>query len=149
MANDFMGSFPVDKDGVPTAEMDIFKTADGKRFSMREMGLIVSFSSGNLGIEDFIALSGEHKRPLGAACASITVPKFYTYLQTGQLIGLSGGMPGAAEYELMSGFKGDARTGMVPQTTTHLLIMLLIVLGNILGFERKPPIEPTPGVGPK
>lgn len=137
MSIDFLGPFPTDREGAPTASLEIFKNSLGKPFSMQDIGMIIGFTAGNKGIEDYIALAGEHKRPMGAACASVYLPRFYTYLQTRQLVGLAGGMPGAAEYEKLMGFCGPARLGMGPQSLCHLAIMGLIILGNLLWWLDK------------
>lgn len=130
-SRDFTGSFPADKEGVKTSELNIFRNSGGREFSIKDIGIIVSFSSGYLGIEDFIYASGDHGRPMGTACTSVNIPMYYTYLQTGQLVGMAGGMPGAAEYERLLGYRGEAGKGMGPQSFAHLVIMLLIILGNL------------------
>ncbi|MCJ7507431.1 MAG: hypothetical protein MUO85_01715, partial [candidate division Zixibacteria bacterium] len=61
----------------------------------------------------------------------------YSYLQTKQLVGLLGGMKGAAEYEKLSKNYGRAMVGMDPQSIIHLLIIFFIVIGNIGYFVTK------------
>jgi hypothetical protein len=142
LSRDFLGTYATDRDGTPTRDQPIFQNADGKAFSAQDFGIIVSFSGGALGIEDFISLAGEHGRPLGTACTSINVPLFYTFFQTRQLVGLTGGMPGAAEYEMLVGYRGGAREGMIPQSFAHLAILLFILFGN-LGRLAPSPGRPT------
>lgn len=48
--------------------------------------------------------------------------------------GLLGGLKGAAEYEKLINEPATATRGMVAQTGAHLLIVILIVLGNIAYF---------------
>lgn len=132
LTGNFLGPFPTDKKGMETATMGIFGNPDARPFSMRDVGIIVSISGGNHGIEEFISISGDHQRPMGTACTSVKIPKYYTYVQTGQLIGMTGGMPGAAEYEKLIEYSGPARKGMTPQSLAHLGIMLFIILGNLI-----------------
>lgn len=74
---------------------------------------------------------------LGAGLTAVMAPKYYPFLQTGQLSGMMSGMKGAAEYEnllLKYGYTegtGKAETGMNSQTLVHLLIIVLIIVGNI------------------
>ncbi|MEO0205194.1 MAG: hypothetical protein ABIL22_00790 [candidate division WOR-3 bacterium] len=74
---------------------------------------------------------------LGAGLTAVMAPKYYPFLQTGQLSGMMSGMKGAAEYEnllLKYGYTegtGKAETGMNSQTLIHLLIIMLIIIGNI------------------
>ncbi|MCK4352134.1 hypothetical protein KAW65_01875 [candidate division WOR-3 bacterium] len=76
-------------------------------------------------------------------CTGITgviAPEIYPWLQSGQISGMLGGIKGAAEYEILlkknklSKVEGTASVAMDPQSITHLLIMLFIVLANISYF---------------
>ncbi len=61
------------------------------------------------------------------------------FWESGQLSGFVVGMSGAAEYESLSGFRGKALSGMDAQSFGHILIALLVVLGNVgyLSSKRK------------
>ena len=131
LCTDFMGPYPQDKDGTPTDNMEIFKTASGRKFSMNDVALIISYTAGTNGIEAFISNEMFHKRPMAAGCTSVNIPRFTTYIQTGQLVGMIGGLPGAAEYESLVDHKGEGRAGMSPQSIAHLVIMIFIILGNL------------------
>jgi hypothetical protein len=69
--------------------------------------------------------------PMGAGVTAVMAPKSYSFLQTGQMVGLLGGMKGAAEYEKLSRNPGRATRGMDPQSIIHLVIIIFIVLGNV------------------
>ncbi len=74
---------------------------------------------------------------VGAGLTAVMAPKYYPFLQTGQVAGMMSGMKGAAEYEklvLDHGYArepGDAETGMNSQSMIHILIIIFIILGNI------------------
>lgn len=74
---------------------------------------------------------------VGAGLTAVMAPKYYPFLQTGQMAGLMSGMKGAAEYEklvLDHGYArtlGTADTGMNSQSMIHILIMVFIILGNV------------------
>lgn len=131
MTSDFFNPYPADRAGNQTIPMPIFQTSDSGRFSIKDIGIIISFTAGTAGIESFISVAGEHQRPMAAGCTSVNIPRFYTYMQTNQLIGLTGGLPGAAEYESLIDYVGQARRGVVSQSVAHLVIMAFIILGNI------------------
>lgn len=131
MTSDFMGTYSRDREGRTTRTMDIFQTDDGEEFTIKDIDMIISFTAGTGGIEEFIHVSGEHGRPMAAGCTSVNIPRFITYVQTGQLVGIAGGLPGAAEYETLVGYMGTGRGGMASQSFGHLIIMIFIVLGNI------------------
>ena len=75
--------------------------------------------------------------PMGAGVTAVMAPKTYSYLQTEQMVGLLGGMKGAAEYEKLSQNEGTATRGMDPQSIIHMLIIAFIVLGNIGYFVSR------------
>ncbi|HEY9069855.1 MAG TPA: hypothetical protein VIV61_06325 [Candidatus Ozemobacteraceae bacterium] len=131
MAKDIFQPYPVDRAGRRAPGLEIFRNADGRGFSMADIGLIVSLTGGNHGIDDYVYTAGEHHRPLAAACTSIAIPRLQTYLQTGQMLGMAGGMPGAAEYERLVGIRGSATAGIDSQSMAHLLILSFILLGNL------------------
>ena len=137
MTKNFLDSYQQDRDANMTQNMPIFQKADGTRFSMKDFGLLISFTAGTGGIDDYIAASGEHGRVMAAACTSVNIPRFYTYLQTGQLIGLVGGLPGAAEYEALIAHHGPARRAIAPQSVTHMVIIGFILLGNLAYLAEK------------
>ncbi len=70
-------------------------------------------------------------------------PDNYPFLQTGQLVGQLGGMKGGAEYEQLivdAGYyqkPGMASKAMSAIAYSHILIILLIVLGNIGYFVTR------------
>jgi len=72
--------------------------------------------------------------PILVGCTAVSAPQYYAYLQTDQMSGLLGGLKGAAEYEKLINEPASATRGMVAQTGAHLLIVILIVLGNIAYF---------------
>lgn len=158
MVADFMSSFPTDSYDKPTGSMPVFKNPDGRKFEMSDVGIIISFTAGTNGIEAFINVAGDHKRPMAAGCTSVNIPRFVTYLQTGQMVGMTAGLPGAAEYEsLLSNVReqdgkltpikdskgkalnleGKGIKGMTPQSIAHLVIMIFIIVGNLAYIAEK------------
>ena len=67
---------------------------------------------------------------LGSGTTAVGAPNFYPYVQSGQLLGLLGGLKGAAEYETLIDYPGDATKGMDAQSIVHALIVIFILLGN-------------------
>jgi hypothetical protein len=74
---------------------------------------------------------------------------YYPYLSSKQLVGLIGGMKGAAEYEKRFDITGDARRGMDAQSLVHVIVALLVILGNVALFAagRGRPAPGRPGAG--
>ena len=64
-------------------------------------------------------------------------PYAQTYVASGQLAGLLSGVPGAAEYEAQAELPGMAVRGLDSQAAVHLLLVVLIVLGNLVFGVRR------------
>ena len=64
-------------------------------------------------------------------------PYAQTYVAAGQLTGLLSGVPGAAEYEAQAQLPGTAVRGLDSQAAVHLLLVVLIVLGNLVFGVRR------------
>jgi hypothetical protein len=75
--------------------------------------------------------------PIGAGVTAVSAPEFYPYVQANQLIGLLGGLAGAAEYEALIEFTGKATKGMDAQSLGHVVIVVFIVLGNLVHLARR------------
>jgi hypothetical protein len=80
--------------------------------------------------------------PLLALTSAVGLPLAYPYRQSGQLSGLASGLPGAAQYEKLLGYSGQATRGMDAQTLGHLAILLFIVLGNVVWFFSRRKVAP-------
>ena len=76
--------------------------------------------------------------PVGTGTTAVQAPLLYPYYP-GQLVGLLGGLKGAAEYEAalakqhpeLAPRARQATVLMGPQAVAHLLIVVLIILGNV------------------
>jgi hypothetical protein len=82
--------------------------------------------------------------PVGVGVAAVVAPQLYPYYPR-SIIGILGGVKGAAEYEqelvrTHERFADMATPGlrmMGPQTLAHVVIMAFIVIGNIAFFVSK------------
>jgi hypothetical protein len=82
-------------------------------------------------------VQGRFHLPMVAGVTAVSAPEFYPYLQSGQLVGLLGGMAGAAEYEKIRGEKGTATRGMDAQSMAHVFVALCILAGNWVQWRRR------------
>jgi hypothetical protein len=88
----------------------------------------------NATVEYWIQIvNAQYKIPVGAGVTAVVAPKMYSFVESGQMTGLLGGMKGAAEYELLVAKEGTATRGMDAQSLSHLLIIFLVIIGNV-GF---------------
>lgn len=81
-----------------------------------------------------------YKANIASGVTAVMAPDYYPFLQTGQLIGQLSGMKGAAEYEQLIVDKGYyprkdmASRAMNAISSSHLLLIVLIIVGNIAYF---------------
>jgi hypothetical protein len=105
-----------------------------------DISLVISLSTGEPGFRQWLYY-GQSKFGMKVATGvtAVSAADAFPYLNSGQLIGLFGGMKGAAEYETILAKNGyrlpsqDAIKAMDAQSLGHLFIMLFIIVGNI-GF---------------
>ncbi len=135
--------FPQDANGNPLIEMPMLR----EHKSLREVDLAFT-TSGSSACRSWIVYGREKiGLPVAFGVTAVMATDYYPYIQSGQIIGQMGGLRGAAEYEVLLFENGitettdKAFTGMDVQSAAHLLIILLIVMGNIAffagGFHKK------------
>jgi len=106
--------------------------------SASDIALVISMSMGVPGSDQWIwYYHARYRGKLATAQTAIGAPRYYPYLQTGQLVGLIGGMKGAAEYERLVKTRGFATIGMDSQSVAHLLIIGFVILGNFIFWMQK------------
>jgi hypothetical protein len=128
LGQDFRNPFPKDYYGTPTDSLPVMKGI--KNFSSVKLVLSVNATSG----VDFWLQYGQSRFrfPLAIGMTAVMASDYYTYVQSGQLVGLIGGLKGAAEYEtLMHEKDGYATRVMNIQSVVHCIVVGFILVGNI------------------
>ncbi len=123
--------FPEDFWGTPLDRIPMMRDLN----AYKDFPLVINLSGS--AIADYyirIAATRYHRR-LVLGCTAVMATDYYPYLSSGQLLGLVGGMKGAAEYERLMGLTGDARRGMDAQSLVHVVVVLLVILGNVALFS--------------
>jgi len=99
-----------------------------------DVAILASFAHG-IQVETWIAFAGARfGQQIIGGVTGVVAPDLYPYLQSGQLAGFLGGLKGASEYESLIEKKGLATRGMPAQSTAHILVIILIVIGSIAEF---------------
>jgi hypothetical protein len=134
MGQGIANAFPRDYQGKDTRSLPIMRNVrDYSSFP-----LLVNISAGYPGTKEWVQqVQGRFHLPMVAGVTAVSAPEFYPYLQTGQLVGLLGGMAGAAEYEKLRGEKGTATRGMDAQSMAHVFVALCILAGNWVHWRRR------------
>jgi hypothetical protein len=136
--------FPTDYYGTPVDEYPIMEGIE----NYDDIHLVICLS-GSTFPEFWVAFAHErYGANVAAGVTAVMAADYYPFLQTGQMVGLLGGLKGAAEYEKLIGYEdmfgrlGNGIKGMDAQTVIHLFIVVIVILGNIayavnLRHERK------------
>ncbi len=130
LGRSFSGSFPKDIDGRPVENLPLMKNIN----TYADIDFVMSMSAGDPGLPFWIMMAqGRYGKKVGGGCTAVSAPMLYPYYPN-QLVGLLGGMKGAAEYELLVSAKGAATKGMDAQSIAHAAIVLFVIIGNIFYF---------------
>lgn len=133
MGQGILNAFPRDYRANDTRSMPIMRgVRDYSSFPM-----LVSISAGYPGTKEWVQqVQSRFHIPMVAGVTAVSAPEYYPYLQSRQLLGLLGGMAGAAEYEKARNEKGTATRGMDAQSLAHFFVALCILLGNVVLWSK-------------
>jgi hypothetical protein len=113
--------------------------------TVADFDFICAIGSGFPGVKEWVQFAGDPtKTPVGGGVTAVEAPLLYPYYPQ-QLVGLMGGLVGAAEYEAAlvnhyPRFGEAAQTALIrmfPQTAAHLVIVAFVILGNISFFAQR------------
>ena len=134
--------------GMGTAIESVFKTDYGKK-PLSEIPMMQSIKNyDHIALVLDLAASGtpelwitftntRYKQQVAAGVTGVMVSELYPFIQSGQLVGLMPGLLGAAEYETLIDTPEKATAGMSVQSFVHLLVVVLVVIGNVAFFIHR------------
>jgi hypothetical protein len=118
--------FPVDGYGTPLDSIPMLQGVN----SYRQISLVVNLTASS-GAEYWIQFAqGRYRAPMILGATAVMATDYYQYLSSKQILGLIGGMKGAAEYERLIDVFGNGRRGMDAQSMVHVIVVLLVIVGN-------------------
>lgn len=134
-AQNIRAVFPTDYRGKPLDQYPIMQGVN----TAADFKLIAEFATGIPGPAEWIRqVQTRYKVPLACGVVAVMGPQNEPYLQSGQLVGLlGGGLKSAAEYEVATHMPGSATAAMDAQSLGHLIIVLIVILGNIAYFAER------------
>jgi len=142
MGQNFRIPFPEDYYGTPLDSLPMM----GGITNYDNVKAILNISAGSATEYWINYANGRYNAMLAIGVTGVMTSDYYPFLQSGQIFGLIGGMKGAAEYEHLAEKGGyisrekdqlSAYKSMPIQTTTHVVVILFIVIGNIGFFLSK------------
>ncbi len=96
-----------------------------------DIAVIVGLEAGSVGDAWVQYAQARYNAKIILGGTAVVAPDWYPYLQSHQIVGLIGGLRGAADYENLVHHKALAYYGMTPQAAVHILIVIFIILGNL------------------
>ncbi len=135
LGKDFRKVFTQDTNGTLIENIPALKSVR----NLQDFKYVMSFSAGVPGIKEWVQVGHDmYKTPVSGGVTAVSAPSILVYVnEQQQLTGLLGGMKGAAEYEVLIKIPGTATQGMDAQSFAHLIIIILIIIGNINYFYNK------------
>lgn len=146
LGEDIAGAFPTDVNGTPLSEIPMMKSLH----DIKQVQVIFTAATGLIGEWWITQVHSQVGTPVIIGPTAVSAPKYYAFLNSGQLVGMLGGMKGAAEYEsllrrqypTLAKFYRTTRDftatkGMDAQTVIHTVILAFIVLGNYAYFRHR------------
>jgi hypothetical protein len=138
---DMKKMYTTDVRGTAIDELEVMKPVQ----NLTSFDLIVGLGGGTPGIKEWILFAGDPGGiPIAGGCTAVQAPLLYPYWPN-QLLGLMGGIKGAAEYEselirCYPEYEDKSHPGinmMGPQAIAHIVIMVFIIIGNITFFIER------------
>jgi len=133
MGSDIPTTFPRDYAGTPVEQLPLMKGIK----NLGNFDFMVNISAGYPGTREWVQFGADRfglKMVSGSTAVQTTEMSPYVGKQ---LLGLMGGMRGAAEFEQLSGYPGRALKFMVGQSVAHVIVILFILIGNIAYFATR------------
>ncbi len=128
MGESFKSMFPSDLNYTPYDSIPLLKNVS----NFSNIDWSINFSAGKPGTVEWIQVAVDrYNLPMSAGNTAVQAPMVYPYLNAGQLLGLMGGMSGAAEFEKLTNLPGKATTFLLSQTFAHVVVILFIIIGNV------------------
>ena len=111
--------------------------------SLQNVKYVFSFSAGDPGLTHWIMVARDkYGIPVAGGTTAVSAPGFLPFVNDQmQLHGLLGGLKAAAEYEFLLGYEGAASLNMNPQSVAHVLILILIAIGNVKAWRKRKTIQ--------
>ncbi len=142
MGSSFKSMFQTDYYGTPYDDIPLIRNVT----NFSNIDFVFNLSAGYPGTVEWVQVAVDrYGVKLGAGNTAVQAPQMYPYLRAGQLVGLLGGLNGAAEFEKATNIIGKGTKFMVSQSFAHVIVIAFIIIGNaayFLGEKRREENKP-------
>lgn len=98
---------------------------------------VVSIADGSLTTHWIEYGASRYNVNITAAVTAAMMTTYDPYIASNQLYAMFGGLRGAAEYEKLIDRGGAGKRGMLAQSVSHIYVIILIIIGNIMYFVQR------------
>jgi len=133
MGESIQSTFPEDYLGNPSSELQLLDQIH----NYSSVVGVVSLADGSLTTHWMEYGRARYGIEVSAAVAAAMITTYDPYLASGQLRAMVGGLRGAAEYEQLIQRGGSGGRGMLAQSFSHLYVIALIIIGNVVYFKSR------------
>ena len=133
MGESVKATFPRDYLGTPYDSVPLLTSVE----NYRQIAMVISIADGSLTTQWIEYGKARFEVPIVAVVTAAMVTTYDPYVASGQLTAMIGGLRGAAEYEELIHHRGSGARGMLAQTSAHIYVVAMIVLGNIIYFRSR------------
>ena len=102
-----------------------------------DVSAVISITDGSLTTHWMEYGGARYKVTVLSGMTAAMITTFDPYVASSQMYALVGGLRGAAEYERLINRSGGGARGMLAQSTAHIYIVILILLGNWVYFRAR------------
>lgn len=133
MGESIPATFPEDYLGSPYAALPLAQRVS----SYDDVAGVLSITDGSLTTHWIEYGGARYNLRVMAGVTAAMVTTYDPYVSSGQMHAMIGGLRGAAEYEQLIDIGGGGLRGMLAQSTAHIYVLLLVVIGNVLYWREK------------
>jgi len=126
-------TFPQDYLGRPYEQFELLQHVQ----NYNDVAAVISITDGSLTTHWMEYGGARYGVKVLAGMTAAMVTTFDPYVASGQMYALVGGLRGAAEYEELINRRGGGVRGMLAQTTAHLYVIALVLVGNVVYLRSR------------
>jgi hypothetical protein len=105
---------------------------------LKDFKLLIDVSAGYPGAKEYVQyVQARYGLRMVVSTTAVSLTDLTPYFQTGQLLGIVGGLAAAAQYEKLVGVTGTASAGADVLNVAHGVVILAIILGNVVYFAGR------------
>jgi len=126
MSTDIPGTYKQDFTKTRMSELPLMSRVR----SYDDIALVVDLASSDTPAIWITVANARYEQQVAAGVTAVMAVDYYPYIQSRQLVGMLGGLKGAAEYESLIEHPEEATRRMPAQSFAHAVIIAFVLLGN-------------------